>query len=86
VQQIRVGWTRGVHAAKEPGLIPLDGGPWIPDTPAHREDVAAMVQSGNAVCGEGTHWLEERTLVDAADSSEQRDRPPEPVDDATSHP
>lgn len=57
----------------------------MPDTPEHRDDVAAMIRRGNDVCGEGTHWLEERTLVDSAEPSEQRNRPPEPPGDAPSH-
>lgn len=85
MQQIRVGWKRGTHAAREAGLITTDGGPWLPDTAEHRDDVAAMIQCGDEVCGKGTHWMEERTLVDATDSSEPPNRPPGPPEDAPSH-
>jgi hypothetical protein len=85
VQQIRVGWKRGTHAAREPGLTPSDGGSWLPDTPEGREDVAAMIRCGNDVCGKGTHWLEERTRVETADPSEQRGRLSRPPDDSASH-
>jgi hypothetical protein len=78
VQQIRVGWKHGIHAVKEPGLAPSDGGPWLPDTTEHREDVLDMIRSGNEICGEGCHWMEERTLVDAADPFDPRNRPPGP--------
>ncbi len=66
MKQIRVAWKRGTHAAREVGLVPTDGAAWVPDDAEHREDVAALVASGNEVCGAGTHWLEER---DSADES-----------------
>ena len=72
MQQIRVGWRRGVHAAKEPWLNPTDGGPWLLDTAEHRDDAAAMIRCGNDVCGEDTHWLEERTLTYPAAAPDER--------------
>jgi hypothetical protein len=59
MKQIRVAWRTGAHAAREVGLTPCDGEPWVPDTPQNRDDILAMVASGNAVCGADTHWLEE---------------------------
>ena len=62
MKQIRIAWTPGVHAQREAGLEVRDGCGWEADTPEHREDFAAAIASGNEICGEGTHWLEERDI------------------------
>lgn len=63
--EIRAAWRRGLHSAKEPELVPSDGLDWIPDTLQARTDILVMVAAGNSVCGEGTHWLEERSVYSA---------------------
>ncbi len=56
--EIRVAWLFGLHedAAGEP----IGGGIWSPDTTENRRQMNIVVEAGNEVAGEGTHWLEER--------------------------
>jgi hypothetical protein len=56
--EIRVAWQFGLHET-EAGE-PLGGGVWFPDTPESRRELTIVVEAGNEVAGEGTHWLEER--------------------------
>lgn len=38
----------------------IGGGTWCPDIPENRKDLEIIMQSGNEVYGEGSHWIEER--------------------------
>lgn len=58
MQEIRVGWKYGLH--EDQFGEPSDGGVWFPDSPEVRRDLIIIVEAGNEVAGEGTHWLEER--------------------------
>jgi hypothetical protein len=46
----------------------------MPDTPECREAILALVAAGNGVCGEGTHWIEEREIAGAYSPAEIADR------------
>jgi len=39
---------------------PIDGWHWHPDSPANREMLRVIVESGNEIFGAGTHWVEVR--------------------------
>lgn len=56
--EIRVAWKFGLHE-NEAGE-PIAGGVWFPDTPQTRRELTIVVDAGNEVAGEGSHWLEER--------------------------
>jgi hypothetical protein len=58
MKEIRVGWRLGLHEDDDGN--PLDGGLWTADSPAVRRDLLIVVEAGNEVAGEGSHWLEER--------------------------
>jgi hypothetical protein len=58
MQEIRVCWLFGLH--ENQFGEPTDGGVWFPDTPESRKDLTIIVDAGNKVAGQGTHWLEER--------------------------
>jgi hypothetical protein len=58
MQELRVAWHFGLHE-NEAGE-PIAGGVWFPDTPENRRDLTVVVEAGNEIAGEGTHWLEER--------------------------
>ena len=56
--EIRVAWPLGLHE-NEAGE-PTDGGVWFPDTPDNRRELNIIVEAGNEVVGDGSHWLQER--------------------------
>lgn len=56
--EIRVGWKFGLHENQFDE--PTDGGVWFPDTPESRKDLIIIVEAGNEIAVEGSHWLEER--------------------------
>jgi len=53
-----VRWQLGLH--EDDSGEPTDGGIWFPDMPQAREELDILVEAGNEVIGEGSHWLEER--------------------------
>lgn len=85
MNEIRAAWRCGLHSAGEPGLVPSDGLDWIPDTSEARNDILVMVAAGEAVCGKGTHWLEER-YVYSADGHSRRCLVPGASEDLLVHP
>jgi hypothetical protein len=56
--EIRVAWPLGLH--ENQANEPIAHGVWFPDTPSNRQDLEIIIEAGNAACGEGTHWLEQR--------------------------
>jgi hypothetical protein len=58
MNEIRVAWHFGLHESEQGE--PIGGGVWFPDTPENRRDLIIVVEAGNEVAGDGSHWLEER--------------------------
>ena len=58
MKEIRVRWRLGLH--EDDDSNPIDGGIWFPDSADNRGDLMIVVEEGNRVAGEGSHWLEER--------------------------
>ena len=58
MKEIRVRWHFGLHE-NEQGT-PTEGGIWFPDSPDNRLDLTIVIEEGNKVAGDGSHWLEER--------------------------
>jgi hypothetical protein len=60
MREIRVRWTPGLHQDLSEERELTIGGTWFPDNERNRDDLTVIVESGNEVAGEGSHWLEER--------------------------
>ena len=58
MKEIRVRWRMGLH--EDDAGLPVDGGVWFPDSPDNRRDLMIIIDEGNRVGGDGSHWLEER--------------------------
>ncbi len=60
MREIRLCWTaiRTVHID---GAI-VECGSWYADTEASRKELSEILDAGNQVWGEGSHWLQEREL------------------------
>ena len=58
MKEIRVRWLLGLHENDDGD--PTDGGVWFLDSRDNRHDLMIVVEEGNRVAGEGSHWLEER--------------------------
>ena len=58
MKEIRLRWHLGLHEDDDGN--PTDGGIWFPDSPDNRDDLTIVMEEGNRVAGEGSHWLEER--------------------------
>lgn len=59
MKEIRLGWSLEVSHLKHQIQAAAS---WKPDTAALRRDLEIMAEVGNEVFGEGTHWIEERTV------------------------
>lgn len=70
VKQIRLCWTARVSHLKHEIQTTAN---WTLATPYLRRDYEIMVQAGNEVFGNGTHWIEERDMPEQEnDPSTQR--------------
>jgi hypothetical protein len=58
MKEIRLRWRLGLHEDDDGN--PTDGGIWFPDSPDNRGVLTIVMEEGNRVAGEGSHWLEER--------------------------
>jgi hypothetical protein len=38
----------------------VECGPWCPDTDASRRELGEVLEAGLQVCGDGSHWLQQR--------------------------
>jgi hypothetical protein len=56
--EIRVCWN-GLDR-RNPHSGPVEYGSWHPDSPDRRKKLRDVVETGNVVNGEGSHWIEAR--------------------------
>jgi hypothetical protein len=58
MKDIRLRWvpTRNTTVDGQP----VECGPWCPDTEASRSELGEILEAGLQVCGEGSHWIQER--------------------------
>jgi hypothetical protein len=58
MKDIRLRWvtTRNTTVDGQP----VDCGPWCLDTEASRSELGEIFEAGLQVCGEGSHWIQER--------------------------
>lgn len=58
MKEIRLCWS--VIGRTNQAGEPIQGGLWHPKTEQTLRDLMIVMESGNKVYGEGTHWIEER--------------------------
>ena len=60
MREIRLCWT-AIRTTRIDGEI-VECGSWCPDTEASRKELAEILDAGNQVWGQGSHWLQEREI------------------------
>jgi hypothetical protein len=60
VKEIRLCWT-AVRTTRIDGEIG-ECGSWCPDTDSSRKELSEILEAGNQVSGDGSHWIQEREL------------------------
>jgi hypothetical protein len=71
-KEIRVRWRAGLHRAnpEQSG----DGTLWFPDSPLNRHHLTRVVEAGNDLEGEASHWLEVRVVDPADDGRSEQEK------------
>ncbi len=60
MREIRLCWVSTINSG--PFREPLEFGVWCPDDETSRSEIEHIVDTGNQVWGEGSHWIQEREL------------------------
>jgi hypothetical protein len=58
MKDIRLRWDPIRKTTVDGQLV--EYGPWCPDTEASRSELGEILEAGLQVCGEGSHWIQER--------------------------